>query len=189
MDLFLIDQLLKSNLPDGPVLDLGCGTGRNTIFFWQHGYEITALDADEKQIQLLRHFLSGSSDQNLRLVTSPAQSIPASSESFETIICSRLLHLLPSAEDFEKAWEEIHRVLRPGGFFYFTMNSTLGLDITWNEIENGLYQYPDGNRSLLLDQALLEKIESDSRFRLLETPRFLVFGQTRSEAILLLRKK
>ena len=36
------------------ILDLGCGTGRNSLFFAQHGFEVFASDIYEKPIGILR---------------------------------------------------------------------------------------------------------------------------------------
>jgi SAM-dependent methyltransferase len=38
----------------GPVLDLGCGTGRVTLELSEHGYEVTGLDIEPRFIQELR---------------------------------------------------------------------------------------------------------------------------------------
>ena len=39
-----------------------------------------------------------------------------------------------------------------------------------------------------MDQKMLDKIESDSRYERVEIPRFIRFGKTRTEAQLLMKK-
>ena len=187
MDLYLIDQLLKSNIPDGPVLDLGCGTGRNAIYFLQNGYDITAVDSDQSQIQLLKHFIPPSNEK-ITIQQGLVQSLALNSNIFETVLCSRVCHELDSTNSFDQAWEEINRVLMPRGILYFTMNAVWGLEEFLTKLENGLYEYPDGRTSLLMDQKMLDKIESDSRYEMVEIPRFLSFGKTRTETQLLMKK-
>ena len=48
MDLYLIDAILKGEIPGtGSVLDLGCGAGRNAVYFLNQGFEYTGVDSDE----------------------------------------------------------------------------------------------------------------------------------------------
>ena len=48
-----------SNRPPGRALDLACGTGRNTIWLAQHGWNVTAIDGSPKAIEILRERAAG----------------------------------------------------------------------------------------------------------------------------------
>ena len=40
-------------IPDGGrILDLGCGSGRDTLYFLQKGYDVTSIDASEEMVKL-----------------------------------------------------------------------------------------------------------------------------------------
>lgn len=40
-------------IPDkGTILDLGCGSGRDSLYFLQHGYDVTSIDASEEMVRL-----------------------------------------------------------------------------------------------------------------------------------------
>lgn len=41
----ILRRFLEYLPPKGHILDLGCGSGRDTLFFQQHGYRVTAMDA------------------------------------------------------------------------------------------------------------------------------------------------
>ena len=42
-----------AEIPKGSkILDAGCGSGRDSLYFKQHGYEIVAFDASEKMVKL-----------------------------------------------------------------------------------------------------------------------------------------
>jgi SAM-dependent methyltransferase len=46
-------EAFLSNISKGAkILDAGCGSGRDSLFFDQHGYETVAFDASEKMVQL-----------------------------------------------------------------------------------------------------------------------------------------
>jgi SAM-dependent methyltransferase len=44
----------ENALPPGRALDLGCGTGTNTIYLAQHGWEVTALDFTPRALAAAR---------------------------------------------------------------------------------------------------------------------------------------
>ena len=55
IDIYLFDQLLKGRLNGlTRVLDLGCGAGRNLVYFLQQGYEVFGIDQDADQIDRVR---------------------------------------------------------------------------------------------------------------------------------------
>jgi len=43
-----------SNLAPGKALDLACGTGRNSLWLAEHGWEVTAVDAASTAIEILQ---------------------------------------------------------------------------------------------------------------------------------------
>ena len=45
IDIYLFDQLLKGRfVPGMRILDAGCGSGRNLVYFLRSGYEVFAVD-------------------------------------------------------------------------------------------------------------------------------------------------
>jgi len=67
IDIYLFDQLLKRRLVAGMrVLDAGCGTGRNLVYFLRSGYEVFGVDESEQAIA-----------QTLQLAAELAPHLPA----------------------------------------------------------------------------------------------------------------
>jgi SAM-dependent methyltransferase len=55
IDIYLFDQLLKRRfVPGMRVLDAGCGSGRNLIYFLRSGYEVFGVDESEQAIAQTR---------------------------------------------------------------------------------------------------------------------------------------
>src|SRR5918995_7124708 len=55
IDIYLFDQLLKGRMVPGMrVLDAGCGSGRNLVYFLRSGYEVFAVDESDQAIERLR---------------------------------------------------------------------------------------------------------------------------------------
>src|SRR6185295_15437999 len=55
IDIYLFDQLLKKRITPGMrILDAGCGSGRNLIYFLKSGYEVFGVDQSEEAIAQMR---------------------------------------------------------------------------------------------------------------------------------------
>lgn len=50
----LYQQFLDYLSPNGSILDIGCGSGRDALFFHQQGYKVTAFDFAPELVQLAR---------------------------------------------------------------------------------------------------------------------------------------
>jgi len=67
IDIYLFDQLLRGRIGRGMrVLDAGCGSGRNLVYFLREGYEVFGVDTDPHSVAETRrravlHF-AGSDD-------------------------------------------------------------------------------------------------------------------------------
>lgn len=96
--------------PGASVLDLGCGGGRNLVFFAQRGHPVVGLDASGA---LLRNTAAKAGSG--RLVRGDAVRLPFRPRSFDAVHCVAILHHLPSEAERRQAVEEVVRVLRPGG--------------------------------------------------------------------------
>ena len=92
-----------SNLIGNTVLDLGSGTG--AAFDQLLNYETTAIDPDKKMLEL-------NTFENK--VLGSAENLPFDDNSFDNVFCSFVWR---NVTDTSKAFEEIYRVLRPGGRF------------------------------------------------------------------------
>lgn len=104
-------------IPLRDILELGCGTGdmtRRIADAWPT-VQIRALEVD--RIQLERN-QARNRHANICYESGPAQAIPSKPESYDTVLMFKSLHHVPMAQ-LDKAIEEIHRVLRPGGIAWF----------------------------------------------------------------------
>ena len=111
LDLFDNDQtgnLIKS------AVDLGCGSGSDTLELLRQGWTVLAIDAEEKVIPYLKGYESEYPNQ-----------LTVKISKFETIDFSNQANLinasfsLPfcSPEYFPRLWDRIYNSLRPGGRF------------------------------------------------------------------------
>ncbi|HET9163218.1 MAG TPA: class I SAM-dependent methyltransferase [Solirubrobacterales bacterium] len=99
-DLSLWEQLAAA--VNGPVLDLGCGTGRVTSHLTRRGYEVTGLDLNPRLITELAGAVQGDArdfalDRRFALVLAPMQLIQLFDGPGERIRCLECVarHLVP----------------------------------------------------------------------------------------------
>lgn len=104
-----IKNLLK-NLPRLPMLELGCGTGQWTEFFFNLGFPVTAIDSSEEMLNIAKskHL------QNVSFQKANVLDLPFPDNSFSII---STITMLEFTGNIKKAFQEIYRVLKPNGCF------------------------------------------------------------------------
>lgn len=103
----------------GPMLDVGCGPGRDLNWFKDKEIPAIGLDLSSGMLAEARHFVPG------RLVQMDMRALGFQSACFQGVWCNAsLLHL--SKHEAHRALAEIHRVLRRGGVLFLSVQSGSG---------------------------------------------------------------
>ena len=110
----IMNELLL--LENARVLELGCGAAEKTRLVAQKVASVLALEVDE--IQLAKNTMIGDLP-NVRFEYGGAENIPAADSSFDIVLMFKSLHHVPS-ESLDRAFSEIHRVLKAGGMAYIS---------------------------------------------------------------------
>jgi len=160
IDIYLFDQLLKGRiLPEMPILDAGCGSGRNLQYFLNEGYEVYAVDLNPgavESVRLLARSLTPSiAESNFRVEALERMSFPDGFASL--VICNAVLHFARDTEHFEAMLDGVWRVLKPGGLFFCRLASSIGMESLVKPIEGRRYWLPDGSERFLVDEEMLMK--------------------------------
>jgi ubiquinone/menaquinone biosynthesis C-methylase UbiE len=113
---------LRSFCPAGAaVLDLGCGVGRVARELEPHVREIDAVDVSEEMICQAREYVGPSS--RIRFHVNDGFTLPQLSDDSIDFAFSLLTMHHVTRPAFESYLRELHRVLRPGGRFLFSVVS------------------------------------------------------------------
>ncbi|QDW25217.1 class I SAM-dependent methyltransferase [Pedobacter sp. KBS0701] len=161
IDIYLFDQLLKGTY-DGceTVLDAGCGTGRNLLYFLRSGAQVYGVDQNPEAIVQLKNLASAfahiNPEENFKLGL--VEQLPFENESFDLVISSAVLHFAENQEHFEAILNSMWRVLRPGGYFFCRLASEIGIESLVRFIGNGRYILPDGSERFLVNQEMLVRL-------------------------------
>ncbi|MFB6620283.1 class I SAM-dependent methyltransferase [Streptomyces sp. NPDC085524] len=110
LELLRTRELLRSRLPDPPasVLDVGGGPGVHARWLTDDGYRVVVVDPVERHVRQAR-------DRGLTAVVGDARHVAEPDGSFDAVLLLGPLYHLPDAQDRVRAWQEAHRVVRPGG--------------------------------------------------------------------------
>jgi cyclopropane fatty-acyl-phospholipid synthase-like methyltransferase len=112
--------LLADFPPEGPVMDVGCGSGDLAIYLAQGGLNVLGIDFVASAIEDARRkaqALPGEIAGRLEFHVADALQPTLLLRQFGAIVDSGFLHLL-TPEESDDFLEEIASVLRPGGRYY-----------------------------------------------------------------------
>jgi len=105
-------QLLAKQQFVAPVLDVGCGDGLFASILFADEID-TGIDLDPSEIQCARK--TGAYQE---LICCPGSQIPKESGTYQTAFSNSVLEHIP---DLSPVLREVHRLLKPGGNFFFTV--------------------------------------------------------------------
>ncbi|MCU1345243.1 MAG: Methyltransferase type 11, partial [Acidimicrobiia bacterium] len=109
------------------LLEIGPGPGLTTDFLRQRAVRVTAVEIDGALAAALAARLAGT---NVEVIAADATATGLAAGSCSSAVCFTMLHHVPSAEEQDRLFAEVSRVLRRGGVF-------LGTDSVDSELVRG----------------------------------------------------
>jgi len=146
----------------GPVLELGCGTGRVSLPLARAGVNLIGIDRSEPMLERARRRILKSSRsrirkaQSLRLIRGDIRALPFDDDAFRMVLAPYgILQSLIRPRDLTATLASVSRVLAPGGIF--------GIDLVpdvpkWREYENRVQLRGRAGRAQL---TLVESVRQD----------------------------
>lgn len=102
------------------VLDLGCGSGRHTVYLIKKGFRVYGIDIAEEGIKITKEWLK---EEELRAnfkAGSIYKKLPYKDNFFDAVISTNTIHHA-RIKDIRKAVQEIERILKPKGLIFITV--------------------------------------------------------------------
>lgn len=192
IDIYLFDQLLKGRITPGMrILDAGCGSGRNIVYFLREGYEVYGADSDAESVEsvrsLARKYAPALPASNFRV--EPVEQMSFEDACADVVISNTVLHLAGEDAQFESMLLGSWRVLKPGGLFFCRLASLIGMESQFERIKGRRYRSPDGAERYLVDEALLASLTGRLGGELAEPLKTTVVQNQRSMTTWVVRKK
>ena len=142
------DKFEKYVISGGRILDAGCGSGRDSKAFIQHGYSVVAFDASKEMCRMASEFIG----QEVWQMKFDEISF---NEEFDGIwACASLLHV--SGEKMTKTLENLHKALIKSGIIYVSFKYGDGVRVRG---ERTFTDYTEISVKSLLNEAGFEILE------------------------------
>ena len=191
IDIYLFDQLLKERIVRGVrILDAGCGSGRNLVYFLRSGYEVFAVDESSEAAAQTRRLAAKLAphlpQDNFR--AEPVERMSFSDGQFDVVLSSAVLHFASDEQQWESMLKEMWRVLKPGGLFFARLASSIGIEDRVELIGGRRYHLPDGSERFLVDESMLLRVTAELGAEFLEPIKTTIVQNLRAMTTWCLRK-
>lgn len=110
----LLPWMLQGSVLGEHILEVGAGAGPATMELATRAPRVTSLEYDHSSALKLR---TRAIHSNVSVIRGDAAALPFASGTFSSVLAILVLHHLKSPELQNRAFSEVHRVLRPGGVF------------------------------------------------------------------------
>lgn len=140
-----------------PILDLGCGSGNNTLYLINKNKKVIAADLSSNAItNIIKNFPEIYDTKCFNML----DGLPFKDNSFEVIIADLSLHYFKK-QDTEKIVKDLKRILCKNGYLIIRVNSINDVNHGAGqglEIEKHLFQTEDGRLKRFFDENDIREI-------------------------------
>jgi tellurite methyltransferase len=191
IDIYLFDQLLRGRIPEGArIVDAGCGSGRNLVYFLREGHEVFGADVNPKAVDDTRRLAAALAPAlppaNFRV--EPVEAMSFADASADVALSSAVLHFARDDAHFRAMLDGTWRVIGPGGMFFCRLASTIGIERQVQPVSGRRCLLPDGSERYLADEGLLLSLTAELGGRLLDPLKTTVVRNQRSMTTWVVRK-
>lgn len=138
----------------GNLLDLGCGVGQYSSYFYSLGYNVSSCDISSKALEILNE-----KNKNIKTkIQDINKPLDYKDNEFDIVFANLSIHFL-SDENTKNLLSEIKRILKPNGIFIGSVNSTKAYEFIKDHIiklEDNYYD-SNGRTVRLFDEKSFEK--------------------------------
>ena len=191
IDIYLFDQLLKGRITKGmPILDAGCGEGRNLVYLLRSGCDVWGVDRSAEAIEATRRMASAIAPATPpeRFSVQTVERLSFDDGEFDFVISSAVLHFARDEAHWWAMIQEMWRVLGSGGILFARLASKIGHETRIRALEKGRYVLPDGSERFLVDEAFLVDATRRLGGRLVDPIKTTVIQDARSMTTWVLRR-
>ena len=196
IDIYLFDQILRGRIgPTMRVLDAGCGSGRNLVYFLREGYEVFGADSDPQGVASVRRLAASLAprlpEENFRMEALEEMSFPG--DFADVVLSSAVLHFARDDDHFLAMLRGTWRVLKPGGLLFCRLASSIGMGPGMGDrmhrIAGRRFLLPDGSERYLVDEQLLVELTKDLGGQLVDPLKTTVVQNQRCMTTWVVRKQ
>lgn len=105
------------------LLDVGCGNGKDSLYFAKKGIHVTAIDFSRTAIEELKQIIAEKGLLNISAIRKDIIDLDIGDNSFDVIYAHLSLQYFDD-EITTKIFDELHSILKPGGMIFIRCKST-----------------------------------------------------------------
>jgi SAM-dependent methyltransferase len=114
---YSIDFVDEVDLKGKKVLDIGCGYGWYELILMSRGATaVCGIEISENDLVTAKKYIN---DKNVEFKVGSAIEIPYGNDTFDSVVSWEVIEHIPKDTE-NKMFEEVYRVLKPGGVFYLS---------------------------------------------------------------------
>ena len=153
------------------ILDLGCGTGRHTVYLSKNEFFVVGSDISPRGLKLSQKWIREENIENCCLVKHDMIELPFPNAYFDAVISTNVIHH-NTLNKIKKTVSEIRRVLKKNGIVMLTIASTnsygfgIGKKLEKNTYLTEGHEVESHGVHHFFDKSGIEKILS--KFRILD---------------------
>ncbi len=118
---FLCKLLKEHHIMDGPVLDLGCGTGKMTRLMSEHGYDMTGVDQSPEMLQIAA---MQQTDVPILYLLQDMQELELDGCVCAVYSVCDCVNYVLEEQELLSAFSRVYESLEEGGIFVFDVNTS-----------------------------------------------------------------
>ena len=124
------------------ILELGCGQGRDSVFFAKYGYDVTATDISENAINFVEKLKNKHDLKNLNLfVHDTEKSFDFLNEKFDLVYSNLALQFFDLSQ-LSNIFSRIYNIMNKNSFFLFSTKKPGDKYFNFgNKISNNAFEY------------------------------------------------
>ncbi|MGH1337823.1 MAG: methyltransferase domain-containing protein [Aureispira sp.] len=156
IDIYLLDQILKGRYEQSQrILDAGCGTGRNLLYFLKQGMEVYGIDPNEERLGALKTWCQEQFPTYPleRFQIQLIENMTFEAASFDVIISNAVLHFAQNKAHFERLLQAMWQILKREGHLFVRLASSIGIEDKVVALGEGQFLLPDGSVRFLVTES------------------------------------
>jgi len=128
------------------VADLGCGSGRHTVFLAQCGFDVIGIDNSPTALRLARTWLAHEGLRARLALADMRRPLPLRDGAWDALVSTQVIHHA-LRDTVRGTAREIRRILRPGGVLFVSVPSGMDPDETFRQVEPGTFVPTSGDEA------------------------------------------
>lgn len=183
------NEIISLIPPASRILDIGCGIGNDSSYFATHGFTVVGTDFSEVVIRDNKDTFKHIPNLSFEILDTGKIPYPFEDHAFDVVYARLALHYFTD-DMTRKVFEEIRRILKPGGYFCFTCKSTA--DVLYGKgekIEDTMYEFEGHVRHFFSEEYTKELLQHQFDIVIMESKKENVYGRENSAYIQVVARK